>query len=35
LALVQELVQAMGGTVAVESTPGRGSRFTLTLRRGG
>jgi signal transduction histidine kinase len=34
LALVQELVQAMGGTVAVESTPGRGSRFTLTLRRG-
>lgn len=33
LALVQELVQAMGGAVAVESTPGRGSRFMLTLQR--
>jgi len=33
LALVQELVTAMDGTVAVESTPGRGSRFSVVLRR--
>lgn len=33
LALVQELVRAMGGTVTVESTPGRGSRFMITLRQ--
>ncbi len=29
LALVKELTEAMGGTVAVESTPGEGSCFTL------
>ena len=31
LALVKELVEAMGGAVAVASTPGRGSTFTLRL----
>jgi len=32
LALVKELVEAMGGSVAAESTPGEGSCFTLRLR---
>lgn len=32
LALVRELVGAMGGSVAAESTIGRGSRFTVTLQ---
>lgn len=32
LALVRELVTAMGGSVSAESTPQRGSRFTVTLR---
>jgi signal transduction histidine kinase len=31
LALVRELIMAMGGTVAVASTPGAGSSFTLYL----
>ncbi|MFL5731586.1 MAG: sensor histidine kinase [Chloroflexia bacterium] len=31
LALVSELTAAMGGRVAVESTPGRGSRFSVAL----
>lgn len=31
LSLVRELVGAMNGTVVVESSPGRGSRFTVTL----
>ena len=31
LAIVRQLVQAMGGTVAVNSTPGRGSVFTLAV----
>jgi signal transduction histidine kinase len=35
LALVHELVTAMGGTVGAESTPGRGSRFSIRLRRAG
>lgn len=31
LSLVRHIVQAHGGEVAVESTPGRGSKFTITL----
>ena len=31
LALVKEWTEAMGGTVAVESTPGEGSCFTVRL----
>jgi signal transduction histidine kinase len=33
LALVRELVTAMGGSVEAESVAGRGARFTLTLRQ--
>jgi signal transduction histidine kinase len=33
LALVKEMVEAMGGAVAVSSTPGRGSHFSVTLCR--
>ena len=32
LALAKELVAAMGGAIAVESRPGHGSTFTVTLR---
>lgn len=31
LSIVKHLVEAMGGTVQVESTPGQGSRFSFTL----
>jgi len=31
LAITHKLVEAMGGTIAVQSTPGRGSTFTVTL----
>ncbi|TLM66626.1 MAG: HAMP domain-containing protein [Deltaproteobacteria bacterium] len=34
LAIVKHIVQLHGGTVGVESTPGQGTCFTFTLRRG-
>ena len=34
LAIVKELTEAMGGSVTVESEPGKGTRFTVHLRRG-
>ena len=34
LALSRSLVEAMGGTIAVESTPGAGTTFTVELDRG-
>jgi signal transduction histidine kinase/class 3 adenylate cyclase len=34
LALAKEIVTMHGGTIAVESDPGRGSTFTITLPRG-
>ena len=33
LAMVRHIVEAHGGRVSVESTPGRGSTFTMTLQR--
>ena len=33
LALVKELTETMGGAVSVQSVPGEGSRFTITLPR--
>ncbi len=35
LAIVKSIVQAHGGTVRADSTPGSGSRFTIRLRREG
>jgi len=32
LAIVRELVEAMGGSVAADSAPGEGSRFSFTLK---
>ena len=32
LAIVHDLVTAMGGSISVESTQGNGSRFTVLLR---
>jgi signal transduction histidine kinase/DNA-binding response OmpR family regulator len=34
LALVDELVKLHGGAITVESAPGQGTRFAITLRRG-
>ncbi len=33
LAIAKEIVEAHGGTISVESSDGKGSRFTFTLRR--
>jgi two-component system, OmpR family, phosphate regulon sensor histidine kinase PhoR len=33
LAIAREMVDAMGGRISVESSPGHGSRFTVTLAR--
>ena len=35
LALTKRLAQALGGDVTLDSTPGKGAQFTLTIRDGG
>ncbi|HKC83063.1 MAG TPA: ATP-binding protein, partial [bacterium] len=33
LAIAREMVDAMGGRISVDSSPGQGSKFTVTLAR--